>query len=471
MPAYRIQAFFCFQLLILFIVVAVSPGAGAPPGRQILRELSSYLQQLPTASGTWKRSGTNASDTSLDGDREQDLLRLPRVLNLWQGERQAAADRGLEYHLESSGEYFHTLEDENEKRDRSYYHDLYLQLSIDLARIGFAPTGTVFVSAIAGWEKTIAAPSSSETSAGTVLPTNSTPGSGNSVQLYELWYERAVGRARWLVGLRDLTYDFYQSRFNDALANGGFWIGTDISANTPLAIYEVTLLGARCRYEFSNRIALLAGLFEGNPGGSERNPHGLGWHIGPEEGSFRIFELQLKNPLPTGRRSGNLKLGTWHHSGPFDDLRHFDEDENPLLLRRNWGNYVVFDQKLFDTDGDSERGLGFFCHGGGGCPTDRATVESYLGAGFSLTGTFRGRDKDVLSLGVNRTSYSTALREYNELIEESFLTREEVLEIAYQYRIRPGLTIRPDLQIIKNAGGDPEKPHSRFFSLRCTAIF
>ncbi len=461
-------------LVLVLLLLAWSVEA-APPGRKINRE--SLDKKTSVQAGVLPgqpqggAEGDEESTTEDDSVASDSQVAVPRRLNFRREERERAVHRGYSWYLESSGEYYHTLKDPSGERNRSYYQDAYLELTIDLKKARLGSQGTAFLSLVGGKEFVFSTMPTSRDAGGVLVPADTNPGAGGSFQLYELWYERKIGKALWLAGLRDISSDFCVLRFNEALTNSGFWFNQAVSTNVPLAIYDLTTLGVRAAYPLCRNLQLVGGVFEGTPGTSDNNPHGWRWRISSDEGWFRIIEFQAKLPSLFRHLEGNLKLGNWYHSGIFPDVRTAEDEEEPVLHRHNWGTYFTCDQQIYKRDTDSDAGVGIFYQRGMMTPDDRSSVEDAWGCGLTWTGPFRHRTGDALSIGLSRTTFNRTLRAWQQENDEPFLTSEEVVECGYLYQAAPGLTIRPSIQFIKNSGGDPTLPRSRFFSLRCTAVF
>jgi len=397
---------------------------------------------------------------------------LPPSFRFLQKERDASSLRGLEYSFEASAVYFRSLKDSLGKAKNIFMSEYTLELSADLAKANMAKTGTACMTFCGVIEKDFwknrSHGTESETSDGYDGLTK-TGGTG-AFRLNELWYERPFRKLSVLLGIRDMTNDFCTSDYTGVLENCGFTFGPEIFANVPLSIFNVPTLGIRLKYDVSS-MTFIAGLFDGYPGTPEENKRGLGLRVSPDEGFFHLVEIQAHDPWKMGTLKGDLKLGSWYHTGTFDDLMNTTENGNPIIRRHNWGNYFVYDQKILNKNHDPDQGLGFFFRGGGLVPKDRSPIESYLGAGFSYTGLFTGRPKDVLGIGLSQMKNSTALKDFNVKNGNQYLTTENVLEITYEYQVTDFLILKPDLQIIKNFGGDPNIGTSQFFGIRSTVIF
>ncbi|MFZ2960647.1 MAG: carbohydrate porin [Candidatus Ozemobacteraceae bacterium] len=418
-------------------------------------------------------SSSTSTPTPTSTSKGDDSQKCPLLhsFNFWQKERENSSLRGQEYSFETSGVYFGSLNDSIGKAKNIYLQEYNLQLTTDLAKAKMAKTGTVCISFCGVVEKDFWKNRSEDSSNGDGYDGLTKTGGGGAFRLNELWYERPFKKLYVLLGIRDMTNDFCTSDFTDALENCGFYFGPEIAANVPLSIFNVPTLGIRLKYDLSKCMTLLAGVFDGYPGDPNENKRGFGLRISPDEGFFNIFEIQTHDPLKMGTLKGDLKFGSWHHTGKFDDLMNTTENGDPITRLHNWGNYFMFTQKISNKNNDPDLGLGFFFRGGGLVPQDRSSIESYFGTGFSYTGLFKGRTKDVLGIGLSQMKTSTALKDFNLANGNPAFTTEKVLEIAYEYQVNDYLILKPDLQIIKNYGGDPTRDTSSIVGIRSTIIF
>jgi porin len=87
----------------------------------------------------------------------------------------------------------------------------------------------------------------------------------------------------------------------------------------------------------------------------------------------------------------------------------------------------------------------------------------FFDAGLVAYGPIASRPKDFLSLGVAYGSFSTDLRESQEiqqLLDPSIDPQlfEMTIEASYGIHMAPGFTLQPGVQVIVNPGGSPDTP-------------
>src|SRR6185437_13355670 len=92
-------------------------------------------------------------------------------------------------------------------------------------------------------------------------------------------------------------------------------------------------------------------------------------------------------------------------------------------------------------------------------------------------GTFPGRDDDTVGVAFGWANVSHALRSLD--MDTNFFTgvsapiqsAEMVLELTYQAKITPWLTVQPDFQWVIHPGGNAPEPHNRTQALIDPAAF
>ncbi|HNV70229.1 MAG TPA: carbohydrate porin, partial [Candidatus Ozemobacteraceae bacterium] len=144
---------------------------------------------------------------------------------------------------------------------------------------------------------------------------------------------------------------------------------------------------------------------------------------------------------------------------------------DPVRRRQNWGTYAVIDQKLWNRPNKPDQGIGGFVQVGGLTPNDRSLIERYAGVGLNFIGPFRNRPADVFGIAYNVAETSTAFHDFNQAAGTLALDREKVLEVGYRIQVNDWLTVKPNVQFIKNPGADSTRSESRVFGLRFTTIF
>ena len=310
----------------------------------------------------------------------------------------------------------------------------------------------------------------------TVSNIEAEPGS----RLWELW-----GQQSWADGKFDLRFgklaadqEFMTSEYGAALTNAMFgWAALpslDLPAGGPA--YPLSSLGLRLRAKASDRVTLLAGVFDGSPLASGDAPlnwadrHGM--RFSPVGKALLIAELQYQRPADApGSLPGTYKVGVWAHTGRFADLAG---DDTVRQHRGNSSVYAMLDQMVWR---QGARSVGVFARAMA-APGDRNWVDFSANAGLSVQGPFEGRAADVLALGMGYAHISRRARDLGPGVLP-LRNSEAFVEATYRYQIKPWWQLQADLQYMLRPGAgvpDPQNlshrvPNAFMVGVRTTIAF
>ena len=229
--------------------------------------------------------------------------------------------------------------------------------------------------------------------------------------------------------------------------------------NAPGAFgYPATTWGARVRIDPTDDFYVMGGVYDGNPDAALADEHGLDFSFeGPTlaigEIGFRFNQRPGDEGLP-----GNLKLGSYVLGG---DVPAYGTGE-PTSGR--YGFYLVGDQSIVRFgEAEENRHLGVFGSLVVAPDEEASPMTWFFDAGLVAYGPIASRPKDFLSLGVAYGSFSTDLRESQEiqqLLDPSVDPQlfEMTIEASYGIHMAPGFTLQPGVQVIVNPGGSPDTP-------------
>jgi porin len=313
-------------------------------------------------------------------------------------------------------------------------------------------------------------------------------GARPATRLFELWVEQKFGDLALLrVGQLAADNQFFISEFGNGLyVNSTFGWPQIFASDLPGGggpNYPLATPGVRLKVTPNDQLALLAGLYNGDPAGAGftgteqiKDPAGLNFRL--QDPPLLMAEAQyMYNQDKTAQGlAGTIKLGAWYHFGPFDDV-HFDLDgksladpsSNGVALTHSgdYGVYGVIDQMLWRLPGsDPKKGVGAFARASLS-PSDRNLINLYAEAGVNFMGIWEQRPDDNFGLAASFSQLSPGLRELD--LERAFFEKttlplrnyELVVELTYQAQIVAGWTIQPDFQYIFHPGGgvvDPLNP-------------
>lgn len=278
-------------------------------------------------------------------------------------------------------------------------------------------------------------------------------------RLYELWIEQsfADGRASLLAGLYDLNSEFYSTEASALLIAPPFGIGSEIAATGPNgpSIFPSTSLAARLRVTGDGgRYAQLA--IVNARAGTIGDPHGPDTNL--DNGALVIGEAGAGD----GRR---VAIGAWTYSEAQDDIRDVRADGSPAQSDAR-GAYLLAEHPLVD-GGDDALAAGAFLRVG---LSDGDTTDFRGGwqAGVLVERVFPGRPDSAFSLGVEQGLLSAKGRANLRDAGIDAARAESSLEVTYSDRIHPRVTVQPDLQLIRHAGGDRGRDTAVVGALRVT---
>ncbi|MFZ5952876.1 MAG: carbohydrate porin [Candidatus Rifleibacteriota bacterium] len=408
-----------------------------------------------------------------EAERKPRLMPIPFGFDAWQKERIQSADKGWEYEFNYTGEYIKVQDNYDGKRKSVYLDNLSLSLNVDFEKAGLARNGSFFVSLLGNSGGNITGEHLDNSGIGRIgdLQVLSNIETNESFRLYELFFEKPFGKGRLLVGLRDMNADFYASEFSSFFTNSSFGIGPDVAQNAPVSIFNVTAPTIRLSYDLNENLTLQGAIIDGQPGSADDNRNGFGLRISPDEGFFGILEAQYRHKLFSKDLDGSLKIGTWKHTGKFDDVINTDASGEAISRDGNWGTYMLIDQKLWVRKSNPDSHIGGFIQIGGLTPTDRSGIEKYFGGGIVFNAPFANRPNDAFGIAVNQAETNSRVRDFNIASGNIGLTKERVFEVDYSCQVNDWLSIKPYIQVIKNVSADPTRDRTQVFGLRFNSTF
>ena len=306
-----------------------------------------------------------------------------------------------------------------------------------------------------------------------------------ATRLYEFWLEQKWGTKLALrAGQLAADSEFMTAKYTDVFTNAslGWPAGFSLNMTSGGPSPPLAAMGARVRGDISDNLTLIGGIFNGDtagPGSDDpqlRNRYGVNFRI--NDPPLVLGEAQF---LWNGKKGdpgldGKLKLGFWRHFGNFQDQRLDDAGRSlasaassgvPATLRGDHGMYGAFEQKLYRVGADDDRGIGVFARATYS-PPDRNLVDLYADAGVEFIGLSDQRPKDKFGLAAAYAHISPRVRaldgDYQQVIGSMWPVRrfEAVFTSVYQYEVRAGWTLQPNLQYIWHPGGGATSPTGPF---------
>jgi porin len=326
-----------------------------------------------------------------------------------------------------------------------------------------------------------------------------------STRLYEAYFEKQWGNKKVSLKFGQLAADseFFNTKYTDVFTNASMgWpaiTSLDLPSGGPSP--PLAAMGARLLVNITDQLSVLGGIFDGDQAGpgpgdpQERNRYGVNFRINDPPLLLGQIQYAWNNKKGDPNPAGQIKFGGWRHLGSFADqlfasngvsLAAPASSGEPLLLSGDVGGWMVFEQKLYRVPKSDDRGIGIFARVSG-APADRNLIDLYADSGVEFIGLNDARPDDKFGIAAGYAHVSkraqTLDADYRALVDPNWPTRsfEGLLTAVYQYHIRDGWTLQPNVQYIIHPGGgatDPSGPlagkalkNASVFGLRTTLKF
>ncbi len=300
------------------------------------------------------------------------------------------------------------------------------------------------------------------------------------------------------VGQMAADQEFMISQYGSLFINHTFGWSTQPSADLPSGgpAYPLATPGVRVRVTPRDDVAVLVGVFNGDPAGPGsgnpqlRDSSGTAFRL--QDGAFVIGEVQYSINGGEGATGlpGTYKLGAWYDSQLFADQRFTaagvslaDPQTQPGAPsavgrnhRGNWSVYGMVDQLLYRPADAKDGGVGVFARVMG-APGDRNLINFYTDFGVTWKGAIPGRSGDTLGLGFGLARISDTAVQLDKDTRAAaggaypIRRHESVLELTYQALITPWLVVQPTAQYIFNLNGGVPNPQQPTKRLGDAAVF
>ena len=281
----------------------------------------------------------------------------------------------------------------------------------------------------------------------------------NATRLWELWYDQAFlgGKFDLKLGQQSIDNEFigstYSALFVNTMAGWPIIPSVDLYGGGPA--YPLSSLGVRGQLKPNGHVAILAGVFDDDPGGGGFNtdqqaldPRGGRFSL--KNGALWIAELQYSTELLG--LPGTYKFGGWYDSGSFaDELYGYNHHGNYSL-------YGVADQTIWQAPKNSNRTLNIFGRVMG-APSDRNLVDFGLNGGLTLTAPLPGRNNDQAGLDLGIAHISSRVADADAAAGLPRQGTEMLIEATYQAQATSWLVLQPDIQYVVNPAGGVNNPN------------
>lgn len=315
-------------------------------------------------------------------------------------------------------------------------------------------------------------------------------GRGQTWRLTQMWYRQKFfdsaldlkfGRVGVNEDFASFPCDFQSLSFCSAPIGN---VAGDVWYSGPVSQW-----GGRVRYNLDERWAVQVGVYEQNPSNLSTG-NGFKLSGSGTKGALVPVEVIWKPTVGKAALPGEYRLGYYHSSASANDL-YDDVNDNPQVLTgqapksrsSKHGAWIIGQQHLTAHNGDASRGLSVFAsltmH-------DKATssIESFQNIGAVYKGPFDGRPKDDIGLGIARLKVNDDVTKRQRLINDStgisdyddpqyvpVQHSEYNIELNYGVHATNWLTVRPNVQYVRNPGGVYEVDNAWVAGVKLQASF
>ncbi|MDF3133537.1 carbohydrate porin [Pseudomonas extremaustralis] len=315
-------------------------------------------------------------------------------------------------------------------------------------------------------------------------------GRGQTWRLTQMWYRQKffdsaldlkLGRLGVNEDFASFPCDFQSLSFCSAPIGN---VAGDVWYSGPVSQW-----GGRVRYNLNEQWAVQVGAYEQNPSYLSTG-NGFKLSGSGTKGALVPVEVIWKPTVGQQALPGEYRLGYYHSSAAANDVY---EDINgapqaltgqaPKSRSSKHGAWIMGQQQLTAHHGDASRGLSVFAsltvH-------DKATssIESFQNIGAVYKGPFDARPKDDIGLGVARLKVnddvtksqrlindSTGITDYDDPLYVPVQHSEYNIELNYGVHVTDWLTVRPNVQYVRNPGGVYEVDNAWVAGLKLQASF
>lgn len=278
-------------------------------------------------------------------------------------------------------------------------------------------------------------------------------------RLYELWVRAhfAGDKGSVLAGLYDLNSEFYSTEASGLLLAPPFGIGSELASTGPNgpSIFPSTALGVRARFEGGQGAYVQAAVLNAHAG-TVGDPDGPSTQF--DNGALMVAEAGIGD-------SWRLAAGGWFYTERQTDLRDLDLNGDPALSHAR-GGYVLAEYPFVD-GGEAGRSVRGFARIGVS-DGDTTPFRSGWQAGILVEKVFASRPDSAFSVGVEQGVLSSKQRDNTRDAGITPADAESSIEITYSDKVAPRVTLQPDLQVIRRAGGDQDAQNVVVMALRMT---
>jgi porin len=305
-----------------------------------------------------------------------------------------------------------------------------------------------------------------------------------STRLYEAYFEKKWGNNAVSLKAGQLAADseFFNTKYTDVHTNASMgWpaiTSVDLPSGGPSP--PLAALGARLLVNASDNVAILGAVFDGNQAGpgaddpQQRDRYGVNFRVNDPPLVLGQVQYSWNNKKGDPNLAGAVKFGGWRNFGAFSDLRYASNGVSlaspassgtPAMLSGDFGVWAVAEQQLYRVPSSDDRGVGVFGRVSSS-PTDSSLIDLYADAGVEFIGLSEARPNDKFGVAAGYAHVSRHAQaldaDLRALMGSAWPRRsfEGLFTAVYQYEIRAGWSLQPNLQYILHPGGGATDPLS-----------
>ena len=316
----------------------------------------------------------------------------------------------------------------------------------------------------------------------------------DGTRLWEMWYDQSLDYGRYdiKIGQQSIDNEFmdstYSALFVNTMAGWPLVPSDDLYGGGPA--YPLSSLGVRLQFKPAANQAILAGVFDDNPGGGafsddaqyqDRNGAKFNLNTGAlfiAEYQYSINQPAMGQMVSASDKSeglpGTYKIGGWYDTGAFPDQRYGtdglslanpDSNGTPIMHHGNFGLYVVADQTIWQSPVSSTNNLNVFARVMG-APDTQNLIDFFVNGGITYAEPIPGRSNDQLGLDFGLGKVSSRASGLDQDSGVPRRTTEELFELTYAAQVVPWLVVQPDIQYIINPGAGVQDPNDPTHNIR-----
>jgi porin len=426
------------------------------------------IQLIPWILHAQNNSTNNDAEILLELESAIDysIFGRDKISSNWWGSRDIIEQKGLEISLDYTGEVWSNQKGGIQKKS-DYLHNIDMVFNFDFEKM-LNWNGATLNAYVLGNYGGIPSKSSG------TLQGISNIAAYDTWKVYQLWLQQNLfdDKLSLLFGLFDLNSEFDARETSSIFINPSHGIGPDYAQsglNGP-SIFPTASLALRIKYQLSNDFYFSTAVFDGVSGNPD-NPNGTHIKFSKEDGALFAGEFVYKaNPENFGEGFAKVAIGGWYYTTEFEEIFQPVNLDNPLMKKGSYGLYVFAEKFIYAESLDPEQGLAGFIRAGFADDIVNP-FDFYLGSGFTYTGPFPGREKDVIGIAFALAQTGDPFKQSAEQEGFSIEDYELAIELTYSFSLLQSISFQPDLQYIINPSTIKGVDNSLVFGTRMTMAF